>query len=336
MNSPVHFSLIVCTYMRPKPLVELLRSVQNQSLYPSEILVIDGSLNNETETILKINNFENVSYFIVSDENRGLTKQRNFGLAKVGLGIEIVCFLDDDTVLEEDYFKELINTFIINADVSGAGGVAINENRWIKNTDNKKYNHFHYYEFEDYVIKEGLRNVARNYLGLASDLGSGKMPTYSHGRTSGFPITGKTYEVDLLIGMSMAFRKSVVDKIKFSKFFEGYGLYEDADFSIRALEFGKNVINTKVQLSHFHNPSGRPNQYRYGKMVSRNGWYVWRIKNPNPKLKDRFKWNAITLLLILIRFSNIVTEKNKKTVFAEVVGRKIGWLSLLFNKPKQV
>ncbi|WP_456423643.1 glycosyltransferase family 2 protein, partial [Lutibacter sp.] len=40
------FSLIICTYQRPKAIIELLNSVQKQLLYPNEIIVVDGSLNN--------------------------------------------------------------------------------------------------------------------------------------------------------------------------------------------------------------------------------------------------------------------------------------------------
>ena len=160
------------------------------------------------------------------------------------------------------------------------------------------------------------------------------MPDYSHGKTCGFPLNGKTYEVDLLIGMSFAFRRKVVDSIRFSPYFEGYGLYEDADFSIRALQFGKNAINTKAQLRHYHHPSGRPNQYRYGKMVVRNGWYVWRVKNPKPSFNAQLKWHSITILLTLIRFSNTFTSNKKKEAFTEAIGRTVGWWSLLLNKPK--
>jgi GT2 family glycosyltransferase len=176
--------------------------------------------------------------------------------------------------------------------------------------------------------------VVRNYLGLQSHLGPGRMPDYSHGKTCGFPLDGKTYEVDLLIGMSFAFRKKVVDFIRFSPYFEGYGLYEDADFSIRALQFGKNAVNTKARLSHFHHPSGRPNQYQYGKMVVRNGWYVWRIKNPRPSYSAKLKWNLITILLTLIRFSNTFTTTKKEEAFTEAIGRTLGWWSLWVNKPK--
>ncbi|SEG51692.1 glycosyltransferase family 2 protein [Flavobacterium urumqiense] len=328
------FSLIICTYMRPESLLQLLRSVQLQTLYPDEILIIDGSSNTETEAVINENQFGNVHYFLVPENFRGLTKQRNFGLDKVALSSTVIAFLDDDTELTSNYFEELIKTFADNPEISGVGGVAINENGWRLTEPNKKYNSNRYFQFEGFVYKEGQRNVVRNYLGLHSNLGPGKMPDYSHGKTCGFPLNDKTYEVDLLVGMSFAFRKKVFDSIRFSTYFEGYGLYEDADFSIRALQFGKNVINTKVQLSHYHHPSGRPNQYKYGEMVVRNGWYVWRTKNPKPSLDAKLKWHSIILLLTLIRYSNTFTTAKKKEAFTEALGRTVGWCSLVINKPK--
>ena len=104
------FSLIICTYQRPKPLLQLLQSVQEQTLYPDEILIIDGSTNEATQFILEQNHFQNVHYFLVPKEHRGLTKQRNFGIEKVSSDVEIVCFLDDDTVLSTDYFEQLVTT----------------------------------------------------------------------------------------------------------------------------------------------------------------------------------------------------------------------------------
>lgn len=328
------FSLIICTYKRPLPLLKLLRSLKEQTFYPNEILIIDGSPDKDTMRMLCENNFEKLKYYQVEPEFRGLTRQRNYGIAQVAKDSEVVCFLDDDTVLSPNYFEQIIKTFKEKSDAVGVGGVAINENRWELKSFGKVYNQYNYYEFEDYVLKESLRNRVRNYLGLNSNLGPGKMPEYSHGRTCGFPLTGNTYEVDLLIGMSMAFRKNVLEQITFSKYFEGYGLYEDADFSIRTLRFGKNYMNTQAQLYHYHDSAGRPNKYTYGKMVVRNGWYVWRVKYPNPTIKAKLKWNIITVLLIIIRFSNTFTSTNKKESLKESYGRTIAWFQLLTNKPK--
>jgi len=329
----MNFTLIICTYMRPNPLLKLLTSVKEQTLYPHEILIIDGSVNDETKAMIAQNSFLNLTYFQVPKEHRGLTKQRNFGVSKASAAAEVICFLDDDTVLECDYFKEIIAAYQTDHTITGVAGIAINENRWVKKQPNKTYSKSKFYEFEGYVYPEGSRNVWRNYFGLQSNLGPGRMPEYSHGRTCGFPLTGKIYEVDLLIGMSFSFRKIVFNSIKFSHYFEGYGLYEDADFSIRAQQFGKNVIATKAQLSHYHDQSGRPNKYQYGKMVTRNGWYVWRIKYPKPSWKARIKWNAITLFLAFIRLSNIFTHQKRKEAFTEFSGRMMGWLSLITNKP---
>lgn len=326
-------TLIICTYKRAEPLLRLLHSIQGQTRYPDEILVVDGSADQDTYLMINENNFRNLTYFSVPPESRGLTRQRNFGISRIHPKAEIIAFLDDDTELMPDYFGQLNHTFETNPDVTGIGGVAVNENTWQPQQTGISYNSKKYYCFEGYVYKEAQRNIVRNYFGLQSNLGPGMMPEYSHGKTCGFPPTGRIYDVDLLIGMSFAFRRCVVENISFSKYFEGYGLYEDADFSIRALKFGKNVIDTKLQLKHFHHPSGRPNHYKYGKMVVRNGYYVWRIKNPKPSLKAVVKWNEITLLLAVIRFSNTITTSDRKAAFMESIGRFSAWCTLLFNKP---
>jgi len=327
------FSLIICTYMRAEPLLKLMQSIQKQNLYPNEILIIDGSRNNKTEIIIKKNQFENLKYYLVDDENRGLTKQRNFGVNKVSENIDIVCFLDDDTVLQTDYFENLLNTYEVFPEALGAGGYISNEIKWEKVSDNytPKINEFY---FDGWKRKDGSRFVLRKKLNLDSDCLPGFLPSFSHGRSIGFlPPSNKIYQVEQMMGGVSSFRKSVLENFSFSTYFEGYGLYEDADFTLRVSKTAKLYLNTAARLSHFHNPSGRPNQYRYGKMVVRNGWYVWRVKNPKPTIKDRFKWNTVTILLTLIRYTNIITEKNKKAAFTEALGRTVGWWSLLFTKP---
>ena len=172
-------------------------------------------------------------------------------------------------------------------------------------------------------------------MGIDSDSPPGYSSLYSHGRSVGFlPPSGKAYPVEMFLGGVSSFKKEVFDTLKFSSYFEGYGLYEDADFTLRVAKIGKLYVNTAANLKHYHHPSGRPNQYQYGKMVVRNGWYVWRTKNPKPLLDSKLKWHSITILLVLIRFSNTLTTTNRKQAFTETMGRIAGWWSLFFNKPK--
>jgi GT2 family glycosyltransferase len=321
--------------MRPKPLLQLLQSVREQSLYPDEILIVDGSINDETQQIIAANSFRNLNYFLVPKEHRGLTKQRNFGIARVGQEMEVVCFLDDDTVLEKDYFEQLLRTYQLHPEALGVGGYIHNETKWegVEVNFQPKINEFY---FDGWKRKDGSRFVLRKKIGLDSDCPPGFSPLFSHGRSVGFlPPSGKIYEVEQLMGGVSSFRKKVFDTFHFSTYFEGYGLYEDADFCLRVAKTGKLLLNTKAQLNHYHNPSGRPNQFQYGKMVVRNGWYVWRVKNPKPSLNAKLKWHTITILLTVIRFSNTLTARNRKEAFTEALGRIIGWWSLIFSKPKR-
>jgi GT2 family glycosyltransferase len=329
----MNFSLIICTYMRPNPLLQLLQSVQQQTVYPNEILIIDGSTNKETECVINNNLFKNLKYLSVSPEHRGLTKQRNYGIERVGNEIEIVCFLDDDTVLEKDYFEQLLQTYQVFPEALGVGGYISNETECEFVGDNYQPTIEEYY-FDGWKRKDGSRFVLRKKLGLDSDCSPGFSSLYSHGRSVGFlPPSGKIYEVEMLMGGVSSFRKKVFETMQFSTYFQGYGLYEDADFTLRVAKTGKLYINTSAKLNHFHDASGRPNQYQYGKMVVRNGWYVWRTKNPKPLFNAKLKWHSITLLLTMIRFSNTFTSGNKTEAFTEAIGRTVGWCSLLLNKP---
>ena len=328
------FALIICTYLRPQSLLRLLQSVQEQTIYPDEILIVDGSTNKETEKVLKENHFENLNYFRISAEHRGLTKQRNFGIERVGEEIEVVCFLDDDTVLENDYFEQLLKTYTIYPEALGVGGYIIDESKCEFVGDNYKPKIDEYF-FDGWKRKDGSRFILRKKMGIDSDSPPGYSSLYSHGRSVGFlPPSGKAYPVEMFMGGVSSFKKEVFDTLKFSSYFEGYGLYEDADFTLRVAKIGKLYVNTAANLKHYHHPSGRPNQYQYGKMVVRNGWYVWQTKNPKPLLDAKLKWHSITLLLALIRFSNTLTTTNRKQAFTETMGRIAGWWSLFFNKPK--
>lgn len=328
------FSLIICTYMRPKPLLDLLQSVRMQTVYPNEILIVDGSLDTATKTMLDEKAFENLKYFLVPDNERGLTRQRNFGIKHTAAEAEIICFLDDDTILDSAYFEEIIRTYTLFPEALGVGGYISNEDTWEQTAADYIPNTKEYF-YDGWKKVDGSRFVIRKRLGLDSNTKPGFLPEFSHGRSISFlPPSSKIYEVEQLMGGVSSFRKSVFDTFQFSVYFTGYGLYEDADFTLRLSKTGKLYVNTAAKLGHYHDSAGRPNQYLYGKMVVRNGWYIWRVKHPKPSMKAVFKWHAITLLLAFIRFSNTFTTRKRKEAFTEFAGRMLGWFSLIGNKPK--
>lgn len=327
------FSLIICTYMRAIPLKKLLDSVGEQSRYPDEILIIDGSTNTETKEILEHQTYNNLKYYQVPPAHRGLTKQRNYGIERVHSEMDIVCFLDDDTILSPHYFEAILNTYTTYPDALGVGGYITNEVQWeVAAIDKEDRDHFY---FDGFRRKESSRYRLRSRLGLDQKIPPAWYPTFGHGRSIGYlPPSGKIYQVEMLMGGVSSFPLSVLHKHKFSEYFEGYGLYEDADFTLRLSHLGSLYVNTNATLEHHHDVAGRPNQFYYGKMVMRNGWYVWRIKHPKTSIKSTVKWHSISLLLTFVRFTNVLTGPERKKALTESLGRLVGWCSLLFNKPK--
>jgi GT2 family glycosyltransferase len=309
-----------------------LDSVALQSLLPDEILVIDGSPDDITSNLIKRQNLSVLKYYKVGEKDRGLTKQRNYGIRRTDKEIELISFLDDDIILEPDYFEKLITTYSDYPDAIGIGGYISNEVRWNRITAEADFTEF---KMDGYIRKLGSRHLLRKKLGLLSECPPGVMPEFSNGFSIGFlPPSGKTYPVEFFMGGAASYRKDIFEKLEFSDYFQGYGLYEDMDFCLRAGKYGKLYVNTSAKLYHFHEISGRPDYFKYGKMVINNGWYVWRLKYPTPSLKARIKWNATAVLLIIVRLSNIFTAKNRNEAFGDAAGRIIALTSLAFNKRK--
>ncbi|MBD3583429.1 glycosyltransferase family 2 protein [Flavobacterium sp. D33] len=331
----MRFTLIICTYMRPEQLLVLLESVKVQTLYPDEILIVDGSTNDLTEKILGLNRFPSLRYLKVQDSDRGLTRQRNFGIANTAETSEIICFLDDDTVLEPNYFSQLLQTYADHPDALAVGGYITNEVSWTVVPSGYKPA-ISEFAYDGWKRSDGARFVTRKKLGLDSDRPPAMAPDFSNGRSVGFlPPSGKTYKAEQIMGGVSSFRVEVFRLQQFSTYFEGYGLYEDADFCFRLLKHGNLYVNTSARLEHHHAPGGRPNQFQYGRMVVRNGWYVWRVRTPRPSAKAKLKWHAIALLLAAIRFTNaIFGRRDKIKALTESAGRFFAYFELVVSKPK--
>lgn len=327
----MEFGLIICTYNRSSALKKLLKSVTDQTLYPDAILIIDASENNETRELIDNNNYNNTEYFKVEEKHKGLTKQRNFGINQLKTNIDIACFLDDDVILESDYFYHLIGTYKTYPEALGVGGYITNEVQWHQCEDKNVKKVFYY---DGYCREEPLRFRVRSFFGLQPDTAPCYLPTFSHGRSVSFlPPSGKIYNVEQFMGGVSSYRREVFIKLQFSKYFEGYGLYEDADFCLRLSKLGKLYVNTAARLGHFHDASGRPSSYKYGKMVARNGWYIWRVKNTKPALKAIVKWYLTEILLMLLTFVGALKSKDRITRLKEGLGRCVGLLTLVVSKP---
>lgn len=335
MESPQFISLIVCTYRRPSQVRSLLRSIVEQTRQPDEILVVDASTDGETDETVRSfrddDRFQDLKYYRVTAEDRGLTRQRNYGIARARG--DIIAFLDDDTILEASYFEETIACFDRHPDAVGVGGYIANEVKW--SPANGRAAGLSLFRWGEWERREDFRWRLRKLLGLTSPLPPGWMPPSGHGRPIGFlPGDGKDYQVEFIMGGASAWKAKILGTHRFSAFFEGYGLYEDMDFCVRAVCDGPIFVCTRARLDHFHAEAGRPNYFRYGEMVVRNGWVVWRRRWPQPGLVDRTKWWSITLLLAMCRLAD-TRGPSKLDGLKEAAGRLCGAAQVIWRDPER-
>lgn len=126
--NPMNFSVIIPTYNREKDLEKCIDSIVKQNVSPKEVLVIDdGNLNQEYVDNLKMIVERVGTNFVYHKKNhakepRGSCESRNLGL-KLAKN-EIVFILDDDIVLDDFFFEEIIKVWEENKDknLMGVGG----------------------------------------------------------------------------------------------------------------------------------------------------------------------------------------------------------------------
>lgn len=335
MSLPDKLSLIVCTLKRPREIRRLLDSFATLTRSPDETLIVDASPDQLTravvEELARAGSVRALRYFLVPPEHRGLTRQRNYGLERA-TG-DIVAFLDDDTVPEPAYFDELLACFDRHPEAVGVGGAIVNEIQWRKAGSGPVP--LAVFRLGQWERRDDWRWRLRKLCHLESHLPPGYMPAFGHGRPSAFPPDGQDHKVEFIMGGASGWRRPLLGATPFSAFFEGYGLYEDFDFCIRAGKRGAIYVCSKAQLAHYHAAGGRPYQFRYGLMVIRNGWFVWRRRWPRPKLTDRSKWWAITLLLTLCRAAQSITGPDRLAALSESAGRCCGMFLLLIAPPRK-
>ncbi|AMJ94144.1 glycosyl transferase [Alteromonas stellipolaris] len=110
-------SVIITTHNRPDYLKESLAAVLKQTVLPSEIFVIDDGSSVSYEEVINLfpsDKFEYIKVPVASGANAA----RNLGISKSQS--DIIAFLDDDDIWDEDYLEQHINAHD-NADAVTCG-----------------------------------------------------------------------------------------------------------------------------------------------------------------------------------------------------------------------
>jgi glycosyltransferase involved in cell wall biosynthesis len=224
-------SAIIPTKNRPDDLLKAVKSICEQIRMPNELIIIDQSDTYKAKKLICsfMNEYTNIHLIYIYDPKiLGLVDAKRVSV--VHSTGNILCFLEDDVILEHNYFHEIEVGFLEKKEMIGCCGVITN---LPKTSILRKWSYkiFHWGIFKDSRIDALVKSSRTSEIFIPSEMLSG--------------------------GIS-AWRRSVFDVISFDVS-NGFHMFEDIDFSTRVAKyFGPHLyINTRVRLAHFSSPLNR-------------------------------------------------------------------------------
>lgn len=269
-------SLVVATYKRPSVMETLLRLLDELPDTPADVVVVDGSPDDDTErTIVAWASGRELGFDLTYVRSpAGLTRQRNVGVdATEGA---LVFFLDDDCRPRSGYFEAIRRVFADDAacEVGAVAGALVNEmNRPLS-----------------------LRWRARLALHIAprGEPGEYKRMGVSIPASLARPFTG-TRQVMVIPGGASCFRRAVLEHNRFSHFFYGYSQGEDLEMSLRVGRSHRLLWCGDAHVIHDHAAEGRPSSVEKGRMEMRNRYFIWKRHAGRVGALNTFRFWADTL-----------------------------------------
>lgn len=291
-------SLIIPTKNRPSDLKYALNSIISQTYLPEEIIVVDQSNNDESKVLFKkcFVKYKTVKIHYIHDKTiNGLVEAKSVGVKYATK--DIICFIEDDVYLENDYIEQIIKGFELNPNMIGCSGIVTNPPK-----------------------KNFLYNFIFNifHLGMFNDKRISIFGKFNHSISTQF------IKSDKLSGGISAWKKKVFSLVPFD-LKNKFHMLEDIDFSSRVSKyFGERLyINTKMRLKHFSSPVNRNNLFdrHKNKIIE----YFLFYKKNNSSLLDLINFCWLLIGMFLESFLQSIANKSFDPFFGYLIGFKDGY-----------
>jgi GT2 family glycosyltransferase len=222
---------VIPTRNRPSELANAVASVLAQTRVPDEFIIVDQSPGDESRTLVEslLSGDGRIQVLYIHDPRiSGLVEAKSVAAGRAGG--DIVCFLEDDVILEPDYIEQIELGFVDKPEMVGCCGIVTNPPRQPIG-----------YEFIFHMFHRGIFRDIR--VGLFGRF---------NGR--GHPLIVSKF----LSGGLSAWRKDVFVAVPFDVA-SSFHMFEDIDFSTRvAMHFGPRLyINPNARLEHHWSPLNR-------------------------------------------------------------------------------
>ncbi len=275
-------AVIIPTMNRPQELRSCLDSLLKQTRLPEQIIIVDDGQEDEADLRARLAPYPGEFIYHRKQENPGSARSKNLGTALATT--DVVCFLDDDVVLEPEYLAELMRVHEEDTEgvVGGVGGV--------------------------------ITDFRLSRLECAYDTLRGR-PRWGHGRVfpnglgeCNYNVVREPRAVEWLSTCACSYRRHIAEQFPFYEGFSQYSLYEDLEMSYRVSRQWRLIVTPKARLSHHPGPHSRyakPDQFAYQQIV--NLWYHFARNMPHRPLNYlAFGWMLSFMLvadIVLLVFS---------------------------------
>jgi glycosyltransferase involved in cell wall biosynthesis len=295
LREGILISVVIPTRNRPILLLQILGDLDQQTLKPNYVIVVDSSDNFQALNPLCYRfNLIHVKENIPSAAN-----QRNIGMSFANELTTFLCFLDDDVRIQSDYLEQLCRD-ISDFNLVGVSGIALATSQSLR------------------LKPHGISGLYKRIFMLDSKksgalLSSGVNVPLHRG-------CDQLLRVDWLIGCS-CWKYEVIKNHNFPKI-PGYSLGEDVIFSAAVRSHGKLAVDPEIVLRHSESEIGRPNNYEYWR-----SWINYRkyLLNYQPRSTVRtfsFWWANIGKAISTIFFLPFFPSENisiLRGIFAGIV-----------------
>ena len=281
-------SLIVATKDRPDDLCRLLQSLRGQTVVPSEIIVVDASVNSIAGVLSE---FPQLNTQYLRHLPPSAAAQRNAGIKVCDATATLIGFADDDTTFEPDAFANM-QAFWHTASPEILGA-AFN----IRNYPARRNGFLKY-------------SSLTNWLGLYSPKPGSVSPSGWQTIIGEMP---ETQFVEWLPSTAVLFRRDVFRRDNFDEFFDGYSYLEDVDFGYTLSKIGRLAVVANAGFSHFPSTLGRVSARKFGRYEVRNRLYF--VRKHCLSLSRCYLGLAVRLAMTI---ANAVTHANSSLLLRAV------------------
>jgi GT2 family glycosyltransferase len=306
------WALVIATYRREAILPLCLRLAACQTRSPKEIIVVDASPNwqeiREQITQEFLVTYPQIHLTYVQAEQASSATQRNQG---IGLSSADVLFLiDDDSLMYPDCAEEIMKVY--EADVpeviKGVGAINVSQppemaRKWLPTqTTSAVTSSFQSRQSRFRQLAKSLLSTKATYFLPYDEIPPvHTIPPHLYSLNIGV--------IEVMAGFAMTFRRSILQKERFSEVLRRYAAGEDQDLSYRVSRHGAIVNAVNARLCHLELSSGRLSKYQVAALAALNPSVLQQFYSPNRDRINR-RWRQILWHRVLIYLLKDISERN--------------------------